>query len=523
MSSWMTVHVDEDHLLEFLDGELVEQEAMAVRAHLQECAACGQRLAELRAVSRVFEEYEQRAVRPAAVTWSSLASRLDAVDQEQARQRVRWRSAAGLLALAASVVVGVILFRGAGPQEPTVEEVLTRSERAPQLARRNVRVSAFGGAVIRPAVLSDDGAPPGNDGRVRMMFVNARYDWNDPLSAKSYLSWRRQLARRHDAVLVQGGPEARDRRYIVRTETDASSLRTASLTLRAGDLRPVEGSFEFGTEGKVQISETTEPATPPTRQISAPAAAPSPIREQELQELRPEDALHVLAALNRAGADVGEPLELGKDPLGKRLVVSSNGLSDAVQRRLQSELAGLPKVELRIQGQSSTPAGGPGPEPTTQVSDQRPRSIVALLEERLGGPLKLQSVTEEVLEASGESLARAHALEVLAQWVPAPAETGLADDDRKLLRSLREQHYAALRKSVDRIETLLGPLVGAGIELRDTRQIRLMAATRRLNRNLSLLFAGSYSQGEGERTIRALRPDLQDLRRAIELDSNARR
>jgi hypothetical protein len=40
---------------------------------------------------------------------------------------------------------------------------------------------------------------------------------------------------------------------------------------------------------------------------------------------------------------------------------------------------------------------------------------------------------------------------------------------------------------------------------------------------LSLLFAGSYSQDEGERTIRALRPDLQDLRRAIELDSNARR
>lgn len=523
MSSWMTVHVDEDHLLEFLDGELAQQEAQAVRAHLQECQACGQRLAELRAASLVFREFEQQAFRPAEVHWPSLASRLDAVDREEARQRVRWRGAAGLLALAASVVVGVILFREAGAQEPTVEEVLARSVHTPQVARRNVRVSAFGGAVIRPAVLSDDGSTSGNDGRVRMMFVNARYEWNDPLSAKSYLSWRRHLARRHDAVLVQGGPEAADRRYIVRTETDASSLRTASLTLRAGDLRPIEGSFEFGSEGSVQISETAEPVTPPLRQSAAPAIAPRPIPDEDLQELRPEDALHVLAALNRAGADVGEPLELSKDTPGRKLVVSSNGLSDAVQRRLQSELAGLPKVELRVQGQVSMPGPGNGPEPTTQVSDQRPRTIVALLEERLGGPLKLQTVTEEVLEASGESLARAHALEVLAQWVPAPAEASLANSDRRLLRSLREQHYAALRKSVDRIETLLGPLVGTGIELRDTRQIRLMAATRRLNRNLSLLFTGSYSQGEGERTIRALRPDVQDLRRAIELDSNARR
>ncbi|MGC4055182.1 MAG: hypothetical protein QM757_40615 [Paludibaculum sp.] len=110
---------------------------------------------------------------------------------------------------------------------------MARAVHAPQRMRRNVRVSAFGGAVIRPASLSSGAEASADDGRVRTMFVNARYDWNEPLSAKAYLSWRGQLARRHDAVLVKGGPEARDRRYIVRTDTDASSLRTASLTLRA--------------------------------------------------------------------------------------------------------------------------------------------------------------------------------------------------------------------------------------------------------------------------------------------------
>ncbi|MGC4055183.1 MAG: hypothetical protein QM757_40620 [Paludibaculum sp.] len=195
--------------------------------------------------------------------------------------------------------------------------------------------------------------------------------------------------------------------------------------------------------------------------------------------------------------------------------------SDAGTAR--SELAGLPNVVLRMEGQSGAPAAGEPAEVSTQVSDQRPRTIVALLEERLGGPAKLQTVTEEVLEASGESLARAHALEVLARWVPPASEPALTEADRRLLRTLREGHVAALRRSAERMEALLLPLVGAGIELHDARQSRLATATRRLNRDLSLLFTGSYNQSEGERTIRALRPDLQDLRRAIELDANARR
>ncbi|MGJ5815234.1 anti-sigma factor family protein [Paludibaculum fermentans] len=523
MSNRMSVHVDEDQLLAFLDGELDERAARAVKAHLHECADCGVRLAGLRTASDGFAEWERQAVRPAAVNWPGLASRLDEVDQEHARQRSRQWGAAGLLALAASLVMGVVLFRQANGTEPTVDEVLARAEHSGRPARRNVRVSAFGGAVIRPAVLADGPGAQGGDGRVRAMFVNARYDWTEPLSAKAYLSWRGQLARRHDAVLVKGGPEAQDRTYIVRTETDASSLRTASLTLRGGDLRPIEGSFEFGSLGQVQISETTEPATPPVRHAAAPQGTAAAAREDGAEELRPEDALHVLAALNRAEADVGEPLELDKDAAGKRLVIRSTGLSEAVQRRVESELAGLSNVELRIQGQSGARMTGSSPEPSTQVSDQRPRTIVALLEERLGGPLKLQSVTEEVLEASGVSLARAHALEVLAQWIPGSAEAGLSAEDRRLLQSLRAQHYGALRDSVERMEGLLGPLVGAGIELHDTRQIRLTAAARRLNRDLSLLFAGSYNQAEGERAIRALRPDLQDLRKAIAMDSNARR
>lgn len=523
MSSRMSVHVEEDQLLGFLDGELGDPEARVVRAHTQECAVCGARLAGLRAASSAFHDFEQQAVRATPVMWSDLAPRLDAVDQELARQRtLRWGTA-GVLALAASVVLGVILFRQTAGTERTVDEVLARAAHAPQSARRNVRVNAFGGAVIRPAVLLDAANSGYDDGRVRTMFVNARYDWGEPLSAKAYLSWRGQLARRHDAVLVKGGPAARDQTYIVRTETDASSLRTASLTLRAGDLRPVAGSFEFGNLGSVEISETAEPATPPARPAPAPRLAPPTAREDETRELRPEDALHILAALNRAGADVGEPLELSKDDQGRKLIVSSNGLSESVQRRVESELAGLSRVELRLQGQGGARAGGSPSDSSTQVSDQRPRPIVALLEERLGGPLKLQSVTEEVLEASGESLARAHALEVLSQWIPVPRETELPDADQRLLRSLREQHYAALRRLAGRMETLLGPLVGDGIELHDTRQVRMMTAARRLNRDLSLLFAGSYSQTEGERTIRALRPDLQDLRRAIALDSNARR
>ncbi|MGC4055181.1 MAG: zf-HC2 domain-containing protein [Paludibaculum sp.] len=62
MSNGMTVHMDEAQLLEFLDGELTAEQVGVVRAHLQECAECGQRLTELRATSGAFVEFERQSM-----------------------------------------------------------------------------------------------------------------------------------------------------------------------------------------------------------------------------------------------------------------------------------------------------------------------------------------------------------------------------------------------------------------------------------------------------------------------------
>jgi hypothetical protein len=65
------------------------------------------------------------------------------------------------------------------------------------------------------------------------MFRAANYDWDDPLSAKSFQAWRDRLPEKRDEVI-----EERDA-YRIRTSTDSGELLEATLTLRIPDLQPL--------------------------------------------------------------------------------------------------------------------------------------------------------------------------------------------------------------------------------------------------------------------------------------------
>jgi hypothetical protein len=92
--------------------------------------------------------------------------------------------------------------------------------------------------------------------------------------------------------------------YRVRTDVPAGVLRAASLILRAEDLRPAGGDFEFEGEGPVSMEEVPAPVTPtPASPLPAPT---EPVVETPVG---PAEILHVLAALDEIGADAGEPIE----------------------------------------------------------------------------------------------------------------------------------------------------------------------------------------------------------------------
>src|SRR5260370_12081717 len=92
---------------------------------------------------------------------------------------------------------------------------------------------------------------------VQALFVAANYDWNNPLSAKSFEAWRNQLRDKQDQV-------TEDREfYQVRTDSGSGELTEATLKLRTQDLRPVGGRFEFRDREWVEISELAHDTVAP--------------------------------------------------------------------------------------------------------------------------------------------------------------------------------------------------------------------------------------------------------------------
>jgi len=130
-----------------------------------------------------------------------------------------------------------------------------------------------GRTLIRPAVLiSDTTAEKELDmAEVQMVFAAAHYSWREPLSARSFQAWRSGLRNKRDSVSVihgDGGNES----YRVRTDSPAGVLRSASLTLRAENLRPTDGAFEFQGLGIVELAEarTSAERASPVRPYNVP-------------------------------------------------------------------------------------------------------------------------------------------------------------------------------------------------------------------------------------------------------------
>ena len=89
-------------------------------------------------------------------------------------------------------------------------------------------------------------------GAIAPLFIAAHYDWNDPLSAKSYQAWRDRLDEKQDEVVEEQGA------YLIRTRTASGELAQATLKISTKDLRPVEERFEFRNREWVEITELAE-------------------------------------------------------------------------------------------------------------------------------------------------------------------------------------------------------------------------------------------------------------------------
>ncbi len=517
-------HPDEPVLLALADDELERSATIAVREHVDSCAECRQRLATMRSTLADFSRmYAERPVLGPPRPWASLRF----PDEKAAGRRTAWplRFPRWAFAAAAAMVVLVLVWKVEWTPKLNAAELLRKAVAAshtqPSRPDRMIRVRTRGRAVVRPASLKA-AAQEASDSELQRMFAAANYSWDEPLAVNSYVAWRERLPEKDDAVetINANGTGAI---YRVRTTTNAGLLAEATLSLRASDLHPIEGTFRFRPGELVEISELPEAdvgAAPAGEQPAAAGSAAQPAAAVA-PALGPEAELHAIAALHSIGADLGEPIDVERS--GSKITVSGSGIGAQRQQQVREALAAVPGVELKFEDARTTPRGERRASPQAPVA---PLEVNPELAERLGGRSSYEQFVNSLLDASDAALARAHSLRELAQRFTPDVEQRLAAADRTMLAGIRRDHNHALARHVVELRSLINaafpelpdtPLEAAPVAGWQQNAQQLLAAAQRLDEMVNRGFASARGGRAAESELDAA------LRRLEALSAAARR
>ncbi len=339
----------------------------------------------------------------------------------------------------------------------------------------------------------------------RALFVKANYSWDDPLSARSFAAWRKQLRDKRDRVFsIQDGGGNR-RFYSLETETTTGVLRTAALTLRADTLNPVKGTFRFEQQNEVSIDDAGEMPELPREVRTKDQLGRRPVI---VKEVGSEEELRVFEALNAIGADVGEPVTVTIDSSKQRINIVGLGLSADREQQIRQALGPIPNIALRFTSGQPGGVGNPSANAGVYASDNA-APLRHTLETQAGGAQQFQLITDKALDASSTVLGQANALHVLSQKFPSTVASAFTLPDRESLLALRHRHARAIEQAIADLKEVLRPLSNsqnAGTNETQSQQAtswelgaaRLYEQARLLDASLGRILAGSYSQEVGQ-------------------------
>jgi hypothetical protein len=488
MNSFDLRHPEDGQLLRYLDGELPRGKANQVRTHLEACWQCRSQIEELKTAVGDCVRYRKNVLGvclpPPPAPWHALD--FEKVEAELAYQSIfarltnfilsptrnaplRWAaSGAAVLALTAGIFQQL-------RETPKVEaavllkKAIAVSQSRPvggkrlQITTRTGRITRSVGAASRPAASNPA------ETELAHLFQTAHYDWNDPLSAAAYSTWREQLLAKRDEVV--SGPNS----YDITTTTDAGELVSATLKLRTTDLVPLQGRFEFRNREWVEMTELVDQQTTPASTVVAGAAGGMPRQpgmpsgpSLDPAAAAPESSsfseeLQVAAALHQIGADLGEPIEVSRE--AGQIVVSGSGIPAPRQSQIHSQLDRFPHVVVRF-ADPVFPASAPPVQSEPVARDAAgtdKTNHTARIEQRLGGRPQFERVSGEILDWNDSAMTRAYALRRLAQQFSADTEQRMTAEDRRSLHNLGRAHLDAFTKDSQAISTTLRPvLTGLG-------------------------------------------------------------
>lgn len=476
-------HINEETLLRYADGELPSQQLPQVRDHLSSCWHCRAALDELQQVitecARHHQTISDHFPSPPA-PWCDIRKGFAQVDAalgsrsflEKTRQwfsagfvsrPVRWVPAVAGLAALALIVQQFINVPSAKAAE-ILRQAVTASESRPNLPRK-IEIRARGRNLTRivaaPLPVTNT-AEAAAFAEVESLFKAAHYNWDDPLSARSFNDWRNTLHSKSDEVLTTGAG------YEIRTTAENNEITLATLKLRQADMRAIESTLRFRNDDVVEIREIPQDpvlsSVPPAGMSSTRAASPGSAKLEGAPATTSTPAsvyeeLQVWASLHRIGADLGDPVEVSRD--GQHIVVRGIGVPPALQARIRQEFAANSRVDIQFADPaSSLPATEPR-RVNTPAANPELVKVQEQIARYIGGRASFDQFTDGVLRESESLLSHAHALQRLAQHFPSESESQLSADQRHLLQSLCQDHAETLWQKIAVIQARMNPVLAS--------------------------------------------------------------
>lgn len=540
-SKYASGHPSDGEWLRFADGEVTAREEKQMRAHLTACWQCRSALEETqRAVNECvqYREVVLKEAYPAAPQpWFDIYREFDRIEEQAAARSwfarfSDWMTGAWTIrrtsyAAIATVLIALVVWQSW--QLPAVQaasllrRAVASAESKPAKVRR-VRIKTKSETLTRvigsplQATQNKELAP------IEALFRQANYDWDDPLSARTFQRWRSQLASKHDELTsTLDAPVPENRYHRIRTTTDSGELIAASLTLRASDLEPTSGLLEFRNHEPIEIqAEVTDqqPALGSTSIVSGAdglrAGTPAAPPETSSQPATLHDELLVFKALRGIGADLDQPLEVTRN--GTAVEVTGVGVAAERRQELHAALDGLPRVRLQF-NDAGSPSTAQQERHVSNSSSSTPEieQLQGRLESALGGRAAFMSVADRALESSDDLMARMHALRRLAERYSTSIESGMTGEERGLLAGLRHDHAAAVLAQAATLQKILGPALRKVAPKVDARPAAAQvggswqSATEQLfntSREVDLLLAGTLAATPAARPADSIPADL---------------
>jgi hypothetical protein len=183
----------------------------------------------------------------------------------------------------------------------------------------------------------------------------------------------------------------------------------------------------------------------------------------------------VFAALHRAGADLGDPVDVTRT--GAHIVVTGVGIAAERQRKIRDELRALPQVTLRFSDPSNDAAAPEGRNASAISVNPGAGPLQIELAKQLGGPAGFEQFADQVLELTDGFMARAHALRRLAERFPPELEAQIPPQERQLLQTMRREHTEPLLRNVVEVQDRLLPVLAAVPTLSNVTPLAITSKT----------------------------------------------